>query len=86
MKVYSISSPEKLRDISGAIKWDKDRKKVMELAATWERESWDGQQEIITLEVGRNAHIFRMVDGKKKLIATMYVVAAREIAKELTEA
>lgn len=86
MKVYSISSPEKLRDIAGAIKWDRDRKKVMELAETWERESWDGQQEIVTLEVGRNAHIFRMVDGKKKLIATMYVAAARDIAKELTEA
>ena len=85
MKAYSISSPNKLREAVPAIKWDRDKKKAMELADTWERESWDGQQEIVTLEVGRNAHIFHTIDGKKTLLATMYVAAARDFVKELTE-
>ena len=85
MKAYSIPSPRALRCAAEGIKWDKDYRKAMELADTWERESWDDQQEMVTLEVGKNAHLFHTVNGKKTLLAAMYTAAAKDFVKGLDE-
>lgn len=83
MKVYSIPTPNVLRWVAVAIKHDRDHRKAMQLADDWERESWDGQQEVVTLEVGRNAHLYHFANGKKELLATMYVAPTRDFVKEL---
>ena len=82
MKVYSISSPEQLRLAADMIKWDRDYRRVRAFADDWQR---SGRQEKITLELGRSAQICREVNGKKTVLATIYVAAARDYAKELTE-
>jgi len=87
MKVYSISSPEQMERAADLVKWERDRKKVIDFIERWKRESRDGQQENVTLEVGRNAIIFYIhPEGKKTQLATLYVIPAREFAREeLTE-
>lgn len=84
MKVYSISSPEQLNRAADLVKWDRDRKKVKDFADRWYKFS---MKRDVTLEVSRNARIYYIdQDGKKTQLATLYVVGAREFAKEeLTE-
>lgn len=84
MKVYSISSPEQLTKAVDLIKWDRDRRKVEDHVRAWQRGY--GPKDV-TLELGRNAIIHYIADdGKKTQLATLYVIPAREFAREeLTE-
>lgn len=82
MKIYPIDTPEKLDMASDMVKWSKDREKVLNVLKKWR----DGAMEpVITLEVSRNAHLFITENGKKSLLATMYVVPARKWAREVFE-
>ena len=84
MKVYSIPSPEKLRETNDMIKWDRDRKEAWRFADEWAKNPESAR---VTLELGRNAHLYRHYpNGKRQLLATMYVAAARDFVKELNEA
>lgn len=84
MKVYSISTPEQLESAADLVKWERDRKKVKEFANRWYTFS---MRRDVTLELGRNARIYYIdLEGKKTQLATLYVIHAREFAKEeLTE-
>lgn len=84
MKVYSISTPEQLESAADLVKWERDRKKVKEFANRWYTFS---MRRDVTLELGRNARIYYIdLEGKKTQLATLYVIPAREFAKEeLTE-
>ena len=81
MKVYSISSPEKLSAAADIIKWPSEKRKVSEFIA-----NWDGPQDV-TLELGRNARIYYIgPDGRKAQLASLLVIPARHYAEEvLTE-
>ena len=85
MKVYSISSPEQLQRAADLVKWDRDRRKVELHVWAWKN---GNVPKNMTLEVGRNAIIHYIADdGKKTQLATLYVIPAREFAREeLTEA
>ena len=79
MKVYSISSPEKLNLVADLVKWERDRKNVKDFADRWYRFS---MKRDVTLEVGRNARIYYIdQDGKKTQLATLYVIPARDFAR-----
>lgn len=84
MKVYSITSPEQLNRAADLVKWDRDRRKVEEHVMAWQKGYGPKN---MTLEVGRNAIIHYIDDeGKKTQLATLYVIPAREYAREeLTE-
>lgn len=85
MKVYSITSPIKLELASDLIKWERDRRKVVDIINAWLR---GNEPKSVVLELGRNAHIFYTnEEGKKTLLATLYVIPARKFVKEeeLTE-
>jgi hypothetical protein len=84
VKVYSISSPEQLNRAADLVKWDRDRRKVEEHVRAWQKGY--GPKDV-TLEMGRNAIIHYIADdGKKTKLATLYVIPAREFAREeLTE-
>ncbi len=84
MKVYSIASPEQLNRAADLVKWDRDRRKVEEHVRAWQKGYGPKN---MTLEVGRNAIIHYIDDeGKKTQLATLYVIPAREYAREeLTE-
>lgn len=84
MKVYSISSPEKLEQVADLVKWQSDREKVMKFAGRWYDYS---MKRDVTLEVGRNAKVYYInLDGKKTQLASLYVKGARDFAREeLTE-
>ena len=84
MKVYSITSPEQLNRAADLVKWERDRRKVEEHARAWQKGYGPKN---MTLEVGRNAIIHYIDDeGKKTQLATLYVIPAREYAREeLTE-
>lgn len=84
MKVYSIASPEQLNRAADLVKWDRDRRKVEEHVRAWQKGYGPKN---MTLEVGRNAIIHYIDDeGKKTQLATLYVIPAREFAREeLTE-
>ena len=84
MKVYSITSPEQLNRAADLVKWDRDRRKVEEHVRAWQKGYGPKN---MTLEVGRNAIIHYIDDeGKKTQLAMLYVIPAREFAREeLTE-
>ena len=84
MKVYSISSPEQLNRAVDLVKWDRDRRKVEEHIRAWQKGYGPKN---MTLELGRNARIHYIdLEGKKTQLATLYVIPAREFAREeLTE-
>ena len=84
MKVYSIASPEQLNRAADLVKWDRDRRKVEEHVRAWQKGYGPKN---MTLEVGRKAIIHYIDDeGKKTQLATLYVIPAREYAREeLTE-
>lgn len=82
MKVYSIPTPDKLRQVAEAIKWDKDYRSTMSFANSWDR---SGKDIKVTLEVGKSAIIYREEDGERTPMATVYTSAAKDIVKELTE-
>ena len=84
MKVYSIASPEQLNRAADLVKWDRDRRKVEEHVRAWQKGYGPKN---MTLEVGRNAIIHYIDDeGRKTQLATLYVIPAREFAREeLTE-
>ena len=81
MTVYSISSPEKLREAADSIKWEKDYRAAMAFANTWDR---NRDAFTVTLEFGKSTPIM-VDDGEvRKPLATMYTAAARDYIKELT--
>lgn len=84
MKVYSISSPEQLNRAADLVKWERDRRKVEDHIKAWQK---GYGPKSVTLELGRNAIIHYIADdGKKTQLATLYVIPAREFAREeLTE-
>lgn len=83
MKVYSIDTPEKLKTASSMIKWERDRRRVQAFVNDWEKSC---KAPKITLELSRNAHVFTEENGKKSLLATLYIAGAREFVKELNKA
>lgn len=78
MTIYSIPTPEKLREGTDGIQWNDDYRAAMAFADRWDmcRDAYT-----VTLELGEGAAI--MVNGSP--LATMYTAAARDYAKELTE-
>ncbi len=83
MKVYSITTPEVLERAADVTKWDSHRKKVMEYIAMWKKRQISDPDNLlppVTLELGRQAQLFRH-DGGKKLLATMYVTGARQFVE-----
>lgn len=84
MKVYSITSHEKLEKAADLVKWQSDRIKVMNYIAMWKRRKIADPDNLlppVTLELGRQARLFRH-DGGKKMLATLYVKGARDFAQE----
>ena len=83
MKVYSITTTEVLERAADVTKWDSHRKKVMEYIAMWKKRQISDPDNLlppVTLELGRQAQLFRH-DGGKKLLATMYVTGARQFVE-----
>lgn len=80
MKTYAIETPEALDRASDMVKWEKDRRKVLEIVKQWR----GGQIEpVITLEISRSAQLYQAREnGKKSLLASMYVAPARKWAEE----
>ena len=89
MKVYSITNPEQLEQALENVKWQNDEMKVRALVALWRGAAWKNPEKPfpvkVTLELGRQAFLFREKDGEKLPLATMYVNGAREYAKGLVE-
>lgn len=80
MKVYSITSPDQLTKVADLVKWDRDRRKVEEHIRAWQKGYGPKN---MTLELGRNAIIHYInPEGKKTQLATLYVIPAREFARE----
>lgn len=83
MKVYSIASPDVLERAADVTKWQSHRIQVMNYLSYWKRRlEQDPADPIppVTLELGRQAQLFRH-DGKKQLLATMYVIGARQFVE-----
>ena len=84
MKVYSITTPEVLERAADVTKWDSHRKKVMEYIAMWKKRQISDPDNLlppVTLELGRQAQLFRHDGGKKQLLATMIVIGARQFVE-----
>lgn len=88
-KVYLISTPEQLKTAAESVKWATDKRKVLDFATVWSatvRQQPDKPFPIkVTLELGRQAILFREKRGTKTPLGTMILKGAREFAKELVE-
>lgn len=84
MKVYLITTPEQLERAADVAKWQSHRLKVMEYVAMWKKRQISDPDNLlppVTLELGRQAQLFRHDNGKK-LLATMYVTGARQFVMD----
>jgi len=84
MKVYSIKSPDVLERAADVTKWQSHRIQVMNYLAYWKRRlEQDPADPLppVTLELGRQAQLFRHDGGKKQLLATMIVIGARQFVE-----
>lgn len=85
MKVYSITTPERLERAADVVKWQSHKVKVMNYIAYWKRQQIADPDNLlppVTLELGRQAQLFRHDGGKKQLLATMYVTGARQFVMD----
>lgn len=85
MKVYSITTPDQLERAADIAKWQSHRAKVMEYIAMWKKRQISDPDNLlppVTLELGRQAQLFRHDGGKKQLLATMYVTGARQFVMD----
>lgn len=85
MKVYQIPSPDALERASDVAKWEKQRIQILNHVALWRRRiksDEDCSFPPVTLELGRQAQLFRLDDGGKKLMGTMYVTGARQFVED----
>lgn len=84
MKTYAITTPERLERAADIVKWQSDRTRVLNHVAYWKRRQImdpDNLLPPVTLELGRQAQLFRHDNGKK-LLATMYVTGARQFVMD----
>lgn len=85
MKVYSISSIETLERAADIAKWQNHRAKLMNYIDYCKRRlitDPDNPIPPVTLELGRQAQLFRHDGERKQLLATLYVKGARDFARE----
>lgn len=86
-KVYLISTPEQLKAAAPSVKWGTELRKMLDFAATWSdflhKQPHEPFPFKVTLELGRQAIIFREKDGSQSPIATLILNGAREYAKGL---
>lgn len=83
MKVYQITTPDVLERAADVTKWPSHREKVMKYIEHWKRQRItdpDNPLPPVTLELGRQAQLFRH-DGGKKLLGTMIVIGARQFVE-----
>lgn len=89
MKAYLISTPEQLKAAAECVKWSNDKRKVLDFATVWSatiRKQPDKPFPFkVTLELGRQAILFREKNGAKTPLGTMLLTGAREFAKGLAE-
>ena len=90
MKVYSINSPEQLKEAADLMKTPNLVRKVQDVAAVWSAMARKYPERpapiTVTMELGRSAILFKECNGEREPIGPMYVIGAREFAKELVEA
>lgn len=89
MKIYRISNSEQLKTAAQYMKTTNLVRKVQDVAMVWsslERKHPGEPLPItITMELGRSAVLFKECNGDKVPLGPMYVIGAREFAKELIE-
>ena len=83
MKVYSISSPDGVARAADVAKWQNQRMQILNYVALWRRhiKAADCEFPHVTLELGRQAQLFRHDNGKK-LLGTMYVTGAHQFVED----
>lgn len=82
MKVYEIPTPDVLERAAEVCKWASHRKTVLDYVARWYKSLNAGSPlPPVTLELGRQAQLFRNDEGKR-LLATMYVIGARQFVQD----
>ena len=86
MKIYTLSTPEQLKAAAGMAKRPNDARRMRDVATVWSsaiRRKPDARIPFrITLELGRSAIVFKENDREKAPLGNLYVIGAREFAKE----
>lgn len=90
MKIYRISNPEQLKIAAQYMKNSNLVRKVQDVAVVWNTMARKHPERpapvAVTLELGRSAILFKECNGERVPLGPMYVIGAREFAKELIEA
>lgn len=90
MKVYAIKTPEQLKRAADMAKWQEDQRQMRNRATVWSA-SIRGMNPKpfpfeIYLEIGRSAVVMmRNRKGEVSTLGNLYVVGARDFAKEELE-
>ncbi len=85
MKVYTITTHEQLERAADITKWSSHKANVTEYIAMWKKRLiTDPGNPLppVTLELGRQAQLFRHDGGKKRLLATLNLNGARQFVME----
>ena len=86
MKTYTIETPDVLERAAGITKWQGHKVKVLNHVALMHRLEKNpdpmSASVPVTLELGRQAQLFRHDGGKKRLLATLNLNGARQFVME----
>ena len=90
MKIYRIANSEQLKVAAQYMKTPNLIRKVQDVAAVWSAMARKRPERpapiTVTMELGRSAVLFKECNGEREPLGPMYVIGAREFAKELIEA
>ncbi len=81
MKIYWITSPEKLKEVVPLMKWQKEKDKVAAFAKEWSKTSRKDPDKaknfFACIQIGRRAEVFKSTGGRSTLLGVMNLSMAR---------
>lgn len=87
MKIYWITSPEKLKEVVPLMKWQKEKDKVAAFARVWSatsrKEPAKAGNLSARIEIGRRAEVFKVIGVKSTLLGVMNLSMVKDFVTGL---
>lgn len=84
MKVYTLTHPDQLKVLAGSARSQEEAAHMRSFAVVWSAQRRKGPEKSpirVTLELGRQAMLYREVNGTRRPLGTVKLSAARAFAK-----
>lgn len=86
MKIYTLAHPDQLKALAGSAKSPDEAAHIRNFAVVWSaqrRKAPERESIAVTLELGRQATLYREVNGVRRPLGAVKLTDARAFTKEL---